>query len=100
MLNNRSNNVEKLNEFIITKKEKGLRLLILFKTIKAKVISELEKENEPEIVKNSMQSIDSVCIELAKQILNSGGEQPTEKDIHNIMENLAKSWPNRTLNSE
>ncbi len=93
MLNKRSNTYDKLNEFVQKEKEKGLRLLIIFKVIKSLVINELNKEqHREEDIHNSMAQIDSKSIELAKQIFIKCRDSPSEQEIQTIAEEIIKTF--------
>jgi len=89
--NKHSHSFKKLNEFVRKKGEKGLKLFIIFKTVKSKVIDELSKDYDSEKLENSMDDINFQCIELAKEIFSKGGEQPTEKDIRKVINTILTS---------
>lgn len=95
MLKTHSNPYDKLNEFVQKEKEKGLRLLIIFKLIKSLVIKQLnEEQHDEEEIQNSMAKIDLKSIELAKQIFIKCRDSPSEKEIQTIAEEIKKTFNN------
>ena len=70
--------------------EKGLLLFAIFKTIKKEVKEKLNKEN-PEINWDAYEKeINTECIRLARDIIDSNKEHPTEEDIKNARELIKK----------
>lgn len=93
LLNTHSNPYDKLNEFVQKEKEKGLKLLIIFKIIKSLVIKQLNKEHlSEEETQNSMEQIDTMSIELAKQIFIKSRDSPSEQEIQTIAEEIIKTF--------
>ncbi len=90
MSNKHSHTFKKFNELVRKKGEKGLKLFIIFKTVKSKVIDELDKDYDSEKLENSMDNINSQCIELSREIFSKGGEEPTEDEIRKIIEEIIK----------
>ena len=78
MLNKPSNPYNKLNEFVVKEKEQGLKLLVIFKTIKLQIIKELTEQHSEEDVEKSMENINLKSIDLAKQIFLKCGDSPSE----------------------
>ena len=86
MLNN-SSKLSRINEIIQTHGRKGLLLLILFKLLKTNVKKEIERKYGYLYINEGQ--LNTLCLRMAHQIIKSGRENPTEKDIRKLMRKLS-----------
>ncbi len=83
---------ERMDSLVKRRGEKGLALLLIFKSVKKEVLEQLEHEY-PKIDWNENEYIDEInreCINLSKEILNKARENPTEEEIKEIIERVAR----------
>lgn len=79
MLNNTSSKIRRIGKFV--KDEKTFKILLLFKLLK----SEAEKKH---LYRND--ELNKHCIIAAKKIVDEGRDNPTSKDIADLLEKLKK----------
>ncbi|MEM2613671.1 MAG: hypothetical protein QXO15_05500 [Nitrososphaerota archaeon] len=67
----------------------GIRLLLLFKLLKVRVI---EKAKQTKLSSRiDEETLNKLCMQKAYQLLKRGGENPTEKDIKELLSRLPQS---------
>lgn len=78
-----------MDDLISTHGREGIRLLLLFKLLKVRVI---EKSKQAKLSSRiDEETLNKLCIQKAYQLLKRGRENPTEKDIEELLLKLARA---------
>lgn len=72
--------LKELNQFIKEYGQNGMRLLVLFSLLKSK--AKIALRQHPNL---SEEKINSACMAKASELLRLGKNQPTEKDIEDLL---------------
>jgi len=74
---------DRLDHLIREKGERGLTILLLFKTIKSNLLK-IMKEQQTELGTTEKQ-LDDFCLKKAKELYKLGKRYPSERDIEEIL---------------
>ena len=89
MLHGTSNKLAKIDELIRNKGVEGLKILFLFKLLKAEVLRTL-REQRVSLDRFSEKTLENMCLEKALQLVKSSKEKPSLQDIREIMLSLPR----------
>lgn len=89
LLHGTSNKLAKIDELIMNKGVEGLKILFLFKLLKAEVLRTL-REQQVSLDRFSEKTLENMCLEKALQLVKSSKEKPSLQDIREIMLSLPR----------